>query len=137
MRGKMSYDQSQTAPPPAPEGYQQQYAPPPKPKKKPEEMISNGLILAVVFLSGILLLLAGILVHITGFLDDFELIKNISIVALILLDIAVFLLVVFMLLAAILRSDIHHWVRVGLIGIGAISLLYFLSVITGFSSLIP
>lgn len=133
----MSYDQSQTAPPPAPEGYQQQYAPPPKPKKKPEEMISNGLILAVVFLSGILLLLAGILVHITGFLDDFELIKNISIVALILLDIAVFLLVVFMLLAAILRSDIHHWVRVGLIGIGAISLLYFLSVITGFSSLIP
>jgi magnesium-transporting ATPase (P-type) len=131
----MSYDQPQTAPP-APEAPPQQYPPqqayvPPKPKRKPEEIISNGLILAVTLFAGILILISAILVHATGFLDDSDLIKNITIVSKMLVDVAMFLIVVFMVLTAIMRSDVHHWVRASLVVLGALVLLIFLSVVLG------
>lgn len=130
----MSYDQPQTAPP-APEAPPQQYLPqtyvPPKPKKKPEEIISNGLILAVTLFAGILILISAILVHATGFLDDSELIKNITIVSKMLVDVAMFLIVAFMILTAIMRSDVHHWVRASLVVLATLVLLIFLSVVLG------
>jgi len=133
----MTASQPQGAPPPAQEGYQQypqQYAPPPRPKKRPEDIISNGLILAVVLLSGILFLVGAMMIHATGFLDygiDRELIGDLRTVAWMLADVALFLLVFFMVLAAILRDDFHHWVRVSLVAFGAVILLYFLSAVYG------
>lgn len=139
----MSYGQSQTAPP-APEVPPRQYPPqvyaPPKPKKRPEETISNGLIMAVMLFAGILILIGAILIHATGFLDivdDYDLIKNISIVSWMLVDVAMFLIVVFMVLAAIMRSDVHHWVRASLVALAGLVLLVFLSIVFGFSSVIP
>ena len=133
----MTASQPQGAPPPVQEGYQQypqQYAQPPRPKKRPEDIISNGLILAVVLLSGILFLVGAMMIHATGFLDymtDFELIGDLRTVAWMLADVALFLLVFFMVLAAILRDDFHHWVRVSLVAFGAVILLYFLSAVYG------
>ncbi len=133
----MTASQPQGAPPPAQEGYQQypqQYAQPPIPKKKPEEIISNSLILAVVLLSGILFLVGAMMTHATGFLDywdDAELISNLRTVGWMFADVAMFLLVFFMVVAAILRDDFHHWVRVSLIAFGAVILLYFLSAVYG------
>ncbi|MFQ6127400.1 MAG: hypothetical protein ACE5QW_00615 [Thermoplasmata archaeon] len=123
-----------TAPPPAPEGYPQQvpppaYAPPVKPRKKREEIISNGLIIAMVMLAGILILVSAIIAHSTRFLDDAELIKNMGTVSLILLDVAMFLLVVFLVLAAVMRSDIHHWVRAALVVLAAFILSFYLAII--------
>ncbi|MCJ2563547.1 MAG: hypothetical protein LN417_05610 [Candidatus Thermoplasmatota archaeon] len=133
----MTASQPQGAAPPAQEGYQQypqQYAPPPRPKKKPEDIISNGLILAVVLLSGILFLVGAMMIHATGFLDswnDAELIGNLRTASWMLADVAMFLLVFFMVIAAILRDDFHHWVRVSLVAFGAVILLYFLSAVYG------
>ncbi len=133
----MTASQPQGAPPPAQEGYHQypqQYAPPPRPKKRPEDIISNGLILAVVLLSGILFLVGAMMIHATGFLDswnDAELIGNLRTASWMLADVAMFLLVFFMVVAAILRDDFHHWVRVSLVAFGGVLLLYFLSAVYG------
>ncbi|MEE9340809.1 MAG: hypothetical protein V3V21_04005 [Thermoplasmata archaeon] len=59
------------------------------------------------------------------------LIGDLRTVSWMLADVAMFLLVFFMVLAAILRDDFHHWVRVSLVAFGAVVLLYFLSAVYG------
>lgn len=79
-------------------------------------------------------LVGAMVIHATGFLDysvDFELIGDLRTVAWMLADVAMFLLVFFMVLAAILRDNFHHWVRVSLVAFGAVILLYFLSAVYG------
>jgi len=134
----MSHQQPpEAAPPPAPEGYPQPvpppaYAPLVKTKKKPEEIISNGVVIAMVMLAGILILVSAILAHSTRFLDahaDADLIKNMGTISLILLDVALFLLVVFLVLAAVMRSDIHHWVRVAIVVLAAFILSFYLGIV--------
>ncbi|MFQ6107701.1 MAG: hypothetical protein ACE5QF_09005 [Thermoplasmata archaeon] len=94
-------------------------------------MISNSLILSVVIPSGVLILVGAVLIHATDFLDDPELASNIISVSRILADVALFLLVVFMLLAALLRSDFHYWVRASLVAFAAVLLLFFLTAVYG------
>lgn len=131
----MTYPQQAEAPP-APEGYQPQptYGPPAPVRKTPEDMISNTLILAMMMLSGIIILVAAIMADATNFLDpyvDGELIQNMGTVAVMLLHVATFLLVVFLTLAGILRDDIHHWVRAAIIVFAAFVLAFFLLTVYG------
>ncbi len=79
-------------------------------------------------------MVGAMMIHATGFLDswnDAELIGNLRTASWMLADVAMFLLVFFMVIAAILRDDFHHWVRVSLVAFGAVILLYFLSAVYG------
>ncbi len=85
-----------------------------------------------MMLAGILILVSAILAHSTRFLDahaDADLIKNMGTISLILLDVALFLLVVFLVLVAVMRSDIHHWVRVAIVVLAAFILSFYLGIV--------